>query len=114
MPYYSGKNASITIGGVLYPMDSWNLDDTCEQVDVTNFTTGGEQALIAGITSGTMSTSGPYAGLAPVTGATGLITFDVGGGGGAATRKILITSVKKSTQVKDKATLEISGSITAV
>lgn len=114
MAYYAGKNASITIGGVLYPMDNWSLDDNIEELDVTNFTTGGEKALIAGITGGSMSTSGPYTGLTPVAGATGFITFDVGGGGGAATRRILITSVKKATAVKDKATLEISGSITAV
>lgn len=114
MAYYAGKNASITIGGVLYPMDTWSLDDTAETVDVTNFTTNGEIALIAGVTGGNMSTSGPYTGLTPTVGATGLITFDVGGGGGAATRRIILTSVKKNTAVKDKATLELSGSITAV
>lgn len=114
MAYYAGKNASITIGGVIYAMENWSLDDTAETIEVTNFTTGGETALIGGVTGGTMSTSGPYTGLTPTVGTTGLITFDVGGGGGAATRKIILTSVKKSTAVKDKATLEVSGSITAV
>ena len=114
MPYYSGKNASITIGGILYAMDNWSLEDNCEEVEVTNFTTGGLRAVIDGIVGGNMSTSGPYTGLVPTIGSIGLITFDVGGGGGAATRKILITSSKKSTEVKGKATLEVSGSITAV
>lgn len=113
MAYYAGKNASITIGAVAYPMDTWTLDDTCEEVDVTNFTSGGARQVIAGITAGSMSASGPYTGIAPTAGNTGTIVFDVGGGGGTATRTILLTSVKKNTAVKDKATLEISGSITA-
>jgi|DEB19_MinimDraft_3_1074340.scaffolds.fasta_scaffold00430_16 hypothetical protein len=113
MAFYAGKNASIVIGAVAYPMDTWTLDDTCEEIDCTNFTSGGVRQLIAGIVAGTMSASGPYTGLTPTAGLTGTIIFDVGGGGGTATRTILLTSVKKNTAVKDKATLEISGSITA-
>lgn len=112
MAYYAGKNASITIQGISYPMDTWDLSDDTEEVDVTNFTSGGIRELIAGIYTGSMSTSGPYNGTAPTTGTTGTIIFNVGGGV-TASRKIFLNSVKTNTAVKDKATLSISGSITA-
>ena len=111
MPYYAGKFATLTIGGVAYPMDSWSLDQTMEEVAVTNVTSGGGRQVIAGIAGGSMSASGPYSGASPTVGATGTVIFDVGGGS-TASKTILLTSVKTATAVKDKATLDVSGSIT--
>lgn len=109
--YYAGKFASITVGGTTYPMDTWSLDDTAEEVDVTNFTSLGFKQTIPGISSATFSASGPYIGTAPIAGAAGLIVFGVAVGV-TATRNMTITSVKVNTSVKDKATLEISGVMT--
>jgi hypothetical protein len=109
--YLAGKFAFITVGGTSYPMDSFSLDDTAEEVDVTNFTSLGFKQTIPGIGSATFSASGPYTGTAPTAGAAGLIVFGISAAV-SATRNMTITSVKVSTQVKDKATLEITGVMT--
>lgn len=115
MPFYAGKNASFTIGGVTYPMDTWSIAIETEEVEVTNFQSGGQKSLIAGIQSGTVSASGPYNGTAPSSGALASFTFAVAPGVliGAAPFQVLITSVTVDTSVKEKATIEVSGSLAA-
>ena len=109
--YYAGKLASIIIGGVTYPMENWSLDDSAEEVDVTNFTSLGFKQTIAGIGNASFTASGPYIGAAPIAGAYGLVIFSVAPGV-SATRNMTITSVKVNTSVKDKAVLDISGVMT--
>lgn len=112
MAFYPGKNASITIGGITYPGDSWGLDDETEEVDVTNFTSGGIQELIAGIDKGTIQVTGVYKGSIPTKGATATFVLGIGGGL-TATKLALITKVRTFTDVKGKAAWEVNASITA-
>lgn len=121
MPYYAGKLASFSFAGTVFTMDSWTLDENVEEVEVTNFATvdptaplnGAVRTVIPGVPGGTFTASGPYSGAAPLKGTYGMAVFGAGQGN-AASRSVLITNVKISTQVKDKATLEISGSITPI
>jgi len=71
MPFYAGKNATLSIGGVAYPMDTWSIAIETEEVEVTNFQSVGQKNLIAGIQGGTVSASGPYNGTAPSSGCIG-------------------------------------------
>lgn len=113
MPFYAGKNASLSIGGVAYPMDTWSIAIETEEVEVTNFQSVGQKSLIAGIQGGTVSASGPYNGTAPSSGALAQFSFGVGGGIFIGPYQILITSVTVDTSVKEKATIEVSGSLAA-
>lgn len=115
--YFAGKFAFITLGGVTYPMDTWEFSEQIETVEVTNFTTvnsdsakplGVQKQLIPGVYGGSFSTSGPYIGVAPIAGVRGVAVFGYATGL-SVTRNVITVEVKLNTQVKDKATLSISG-----
>lgn len=124
MPFYNGKNGFLTIEGVSYPMEEWSLDIEIEEVEVTNFMSGGFKSLLGGVAGGSISASGPYNGTSPITptlagvltgnagqGALGTFTFGLAAGA-SFTWPVLVTGVSVTQNVKEKATLEISGSLT--
>ena len=127
MPFYSGKQGSLQVGGVSYPMEEWSLDIEIEEVEVTNFQSGGFKSLINGIAGGTFSATGPYNGLQPFlftaagavtqtggttsNGVTGTFTFGIAPGL-SVTHYVIITASSIKQNVKEKATIEISGSLT--
>lgn len=115
MPFYSGKNGSFTANGVSYPMEEWSLDIEVEEVEVTNFLSGGFKSLLGGIAGGSVSASGPFNGSEPTALALQgtIVPFAFGVGVGAGyTYPVLITGVSIKQNVKEKATLEITGSLT--
>jgi len=115
MPFFSGKTGSLTVNGITLPMEEWSLEFEVEEVEVTNFMSQGLKSLIGGIVGGTVSASGPYSGVSPLDLALDgtVVSFFFGLGGGAGfTRNVLITGVSFGQNVKEKATLEISGSLT--
>lgn len=113
MPFYAGKGGSFSIGATAYPMDTWSISVDTDEVEVTNFQSSGQKSLIAGIQGGSVSASGPYNGSAITSGALANFTFGVGVGASLGPFQVLITSVKVDTSVKDKATVEVSGSLAA-
>ena len=113
MAFYAGKNATLSIGGVAYPMDTWSIAIETDEVEVTNFQSSGQKSLIAGIQGGTVSASGPYNGSAPVSGALAQFTFGISGAVNLGPYQVLITSVTVDTAVKEKATIEVTGSLAA-
>lgn len=126
MPFFNGKNGSLLIDGVTYPMEEWSLDIEIEEVEVTNFMSGGFKSLLGGIAGGSISASGPYNGTIPFAptlagvlagnagqGALGTFTFGLGGGV-SYSWPVLITGASVAQNVKEKATLEISGSLTNI
>ena len=58
--YLSGKDAKVMIGSTTYSFSKWSLDMKTNLPKVTNFTTAGFQKVVQGITSGTLTVSGPY------------------------------------------------------
>lgn len=115
MPFFSGKNGFFIADGVTYPMEEWSLEYEIEEVEVTNFLSLGFKSVLGGIVGGTVSASGPYGGGSPLAQAlTGtVVAFTFGLGVGASfTHPVLITGVSFGQNVKEKATLEISGSLT--
>jgi hypothetical protein len=58
--YISGKSGSVTIAAVAYPFGKWKLAMKSGLPKVTNFSTGGYQLLVSGITQGTITLEGPY------------------------------------------------------
>lgn len=115
MAYYVGKSAAIVINGTPYCMTDWSLDLTTEEVDVTSFCSGGFTHVLGGITGGSMSASGPYTGTAPTVGTVIPVIFYVASPGGPSfTQNVLLTSVRVTQNVRDKAMLEIAGTITIV
>lgn len=124
MAFFNGKNGSLTIGGVVYPMEEWSLDIEIEEVEVTNFMSGGFKQVMGGIAGGSVSASGPYNGTSPITttpngvtvgnigyGAIGQFDFGLAAGVGFSW-PVLVTGVSIGQNVKEKATIEISGSLT--
>ena len=127
MPFYSGKQGFLTVNGTSYPMEEWSLDIEIEEVEVTNFQSGGFKSLINGIAGGTFSSTGPYKGIQPFgftaanivtqnggstsNGITGTFTFGIAPGL-SVTHYVIITASSVKQNVKEKATLEISGSLT--
>lgn len=127
MPFYSGKQGFLTVNGTSYPMEEWSLDIEIEEVEVTNFQSGGFKSLINGIAGGTFSATGPYNGTQPFgftaanivtqnggstsNGITGTFTFGIAPGL-SVTHYVIITASSVKQNVKEKATLEISGSLT--
>lgn len=127
MPFYSGKQGSLLVSGVSYPMEEWSLDIEIEEVEVTNFQSGGFKSLINGVAGGTFSATGPYNGAQPFAptyagatgqnggntsnGITGTFTFGIAPGI-SFTHYVIITASSVKQNVKEKATLEISGSLT--
>ena len=113
MPFYAGKGGSFTIGATAYPMDTWSVSIDVDEVEVTNFQSSGNKSLIAGVQGGSVSASGPYGGGTITSGALASFTFGVATGVSVGTFQVLITSVKIDTSVKEKATIEVTGSIAA-
>lgn len=126
MPFYTGKYGFLTVGGASFPMEEWSLEVEIEEVEVSNFNSGGVKSLLGGLIGGSFSASGPYAGAIPGlgdldsisvqaanlgNGAIGSFTFGVGPGK-SFTYPVLITNASVSQNVKEKATVEISGSLT--
>lgn len=127
MPFYSGKQGFLTVGGVSYPMEEWSLDIEIEEVEVTNFQSGGFKSLLNGIAGGTFSATGPYNGTQPFpftaagavaqnggsssNGITATFTFGIAPGL-SVTHFVIITAASVKQNVKEKATIEISGSLT--
>jgi hypothetical protein len=113
MPFYAGKGGSFSIGATAYPMDTWSISVDTDEVEVTNFQSSGQKSLIAGVQGGSVSASGPWNGATITSGALAQFTFGVGVGVGIGPYQVLITSVKIDTTVKEKATIEVTGSLAA-
>lgn len=124
MPFFNGKGGSLTIEGASYPMEEWSLEIEIEEVEVTNFLSGGFKSVLGGIAGGSISASGPYDGTIPFAptlagviagnagnGAIGTFIFGVSSAV-TYTWGVLITGATVSQNAKEKATLEISGSLT--
>lgn len=61
--YISGKQGSVRTvnsSGFSFSFDTWELSSNAKLPDITNFTSGGYQALLSGIIDGTVTVSGPY------------------------------------------------------
>lgn len=115
MAYFTGKNAAIVIGGVPYCLTDWSLNLTSDEVDLTTFCSGGVNTVVGGILGGDMSASGPYTGSAPTVGQVYNVIFYLAAPGGPSFQQyFLITSVRVATNVRDKATIEVSGTLTAL
>jgi hypothetical protein len=115
--FITGKYASISIGGVLMCLDSWDLDESGEPVDVTTWcsprgTDGGviRAQYEPGLIEGSFTASGPFKGVAPAIGDSVTIIFGVNATI-TASRQCLITGVKISTELKGKASISISGKV---
>ena len=115
--FITGKYASISIGGVLMCLDSWDLDESGEPVEVTTWCSprGLDGGVIRaeyepGLIEGSFTASGPFRGVAPAIGDVVNIVFGVNSTITAA-RKCLITGVKISTELKGKASVSISGKV---
>jgi hypothetical protein len=127
MAYYVGKNAGLEIDGDVICLTDWNLTVTAEEVDLTTFCSIGQagtyvgevrgvNTVVGGIIGGSMSASGPYTGIAPTAGQVVPVVFFLSTlpGGPSFTQTFLITSVNITQNVRDKAMLEISGTLTAI
>ena len=127
MAYYVGKNAGISIDGTVICMTDWALDVTSEEVDLTTFCSLGEagtvvgavkgvNTVVGGIIGGSMTASGPYTGLAPTAGSVVPVVFFLSTlpGGPSFNQTFLITSVRITQNVRDKAVLEVAGTLTAL
>jgi len=128
MAYYVGKNAGINIGGNPICMTDWSFNTTAEEVDLTTFCSTGEagqffgadvrgvNTVVGGVVGGSMSASGPYTGAAPSVGTVVEVVFFLSTlpGGPSITQTFLITSVNITQNVRDKAVLEVSGTLTAL
>ena len=121
MPFFAGKNGSISVGGTTQPLTEWSLDVKTESLDITTFASAGVQEVMGGIFSGEISASGPYDGASGVTqGVVADFVLNVGTTatvvGPSFTLKALVTSVKVDTSVKDVVKISYSatshGSIT--
>lgn len=115
--FITGKYATLTIGAAAQCLDSWELNESGEPIDVTNWcsTRGTDGGVIRaeyepGLIEGDFSASGPFKGAAPAIGDIVDIVFGVNATVTAA-RKCLITSVKIQTELKGKATVNISGKV---
>lgn len=113
MPFYAGKGGSMTIAGTAYPMDTWSVAYETDEVEVSNFQSSGQKSYIAGMLGGTVTTSGPYNGTAPTSGTIISVTCGLASGVNLPALQILVTSVTVDTTVKEKATIEVQGTIAA-
>lgn len=58
--YLSGIQASVVIGVTSYSFSKWGLEIETNLPKVTNFTSQAFQALVKGVTKGTITLEGPY------------------------------------------------------
>lgn len=120
--YFSGKLGSCTIGGVAYPLETWELNSVTQAVEVSNFTIPlGQEAYVPNLIGGTITCSGPLTSLgSPDNGtiagrptAGQYATFYLGVGLGLGyTVVALITEVNPTQDVKGRASVEIIAQIT--
>lgn len=127
MAYYVGKtgfvkftNSSAVVTSL--PLAEWSLELENDEVDFSNFESGGAKSIAGGFFGGTISASGPYEGGAITTStiladfragkivtvelgllATGAIGFSV---------YVLLKSVSVNMDVKEKANFEFTGTLT--
>jgi hypothetical protein len=58
--YFAGKQGSISFGGLVYPLDTWNFTSVVQNPEVSNFSIPfGQQAYIANLIGGEVSAEGP-------------------------------------------------------
>lgn len=120
--YYCGKLGSITVGGVAYPLENWEMTSSVTPVEVSNFTIPlGQEAYCAGLYGGTIRATGPLtslgspdAGVIPGRPTAGnYYVFALGVGPGLSySVTAMITEINPSQDVKGRATLEIVATIT--
>ena len=99
MPFYSGKSGSVSIAATVYPLSEWSMEVASEALDTTNFGSTGYQTNEAGITSATITASGPYSGSSPaVIGASAafILKYDSVASGFTVTARITNISVSTS------------------
>lgn len=111
MAFFTGKTGSVSIGGSTQPLTDWSADFKVENVDVTNFASGGYQANEAGIASAEISANGPYdgsIGLQPGASGTFILTASSDVGAPSFTVAARVTSVKVDVNVKGVAMVNIS------
>lgn len=111
MAYFSGKNAVLQVGMSSLTMDQYDMSTDSEAVDVSNFTSAGDQENVAGFRRIEVSMSGPYsAAIGIAIGATGTITVS-GSTSGAGTFSIAvpvrITQVKATADAKGRLSLSV-------
>ncbi len=120
--YFSGKMGSCTIGGVAFPLDTWELNSATQAVEVSNFTIPlGQEAYIPNLVGGEIRCAGPLTSLGspdaaliplrPTAGAYAVFYLGVGLGLGY-TVTALITEINPSQDVKGNARQEIVAQIT--
>lgn len=115
--YFSGKMGSCTIGGVAFPLETWELNSTTQAVEVSNFVIPlGQEAFVPNLVGGTITCAGPLtslgspdAGLIPLRPTAGqYAVFYLGVGAGLGyTVTALITEVNPSQDIKGRASVEI-------
>lgn len=119
--YFSGKQGSCTIGGVAYPLETWELNSTTQAVAVSNFTIPlGQEAYVPNLIGGTITCAGPLTSLgSPDAGTIALrptagqyATFVLGVAAGFAyTVVALITEVNPTQDINGRAGIEIVAQI---
>jgi len=117
---FTGKDASITVGGTAKPLDTFEVSVDGGPIDYTNFTSLGWQALIGGIKGAKITASGPYNGIASGAAAGDLagtlVAFVVsfGGTGPTLTFTALLSKVSVSTNVRGVAQINYEADSAAV
>jgi len=125
MPFYAGKTGYIsvapTIAGVhvRQTLEEWSLELETEEVELTNFESYGFKSIIGGIRGGTVSGSGVYNGVVPLTPfqAGTLVDIDLGllqTGSISFMVSALLTGMTFGMNVKEKATFEFSATLTNI
>jgi hypothetical protein len=102
---YSGKTGSVSIGGSAQPLTDWSLEISSEPVDTTNFTSGGYEENMSGITRANITCSGPY---------DGLISAYIGDAGGLVTPFILSTGTTLGASPVTGPSFTINARVTSV
>jgi len=121
MAFYAGKGGSISIrtsvGPDVYtskPLSDWSIDIKTDALDVTNFTSGGWQEILAGIFSADISASGPYDGSSLITQGTAARMKLTVATGMDLLVDVRVNSVKIDHSVKDVAKISYSATSTGV
>src|SRR5580658_10186825 len=58
--FLGGPSGSVKIGTSSFSFDMWKLSIKTTLVEVTSFTSGGFQVMVAAVTGATLTVSGPY------------------------------------------------------
>ncbi len=119
--YYSGITASVsttapTSGGP-YAFSKWGLDIETGTPKITNFTSGGFQLLLAGVTKGTISLEGPYDFNAMAFTSGDEYTFELAWGSGSGlniTVPAIISRISLEDDVEDAARVRIQAQSSGV